>query len=154
MFCDERFFCFLSLFFILNFIYWIFFFVLRDGSDSSFDWEVSSLLMSCFLMLDNVPVKVLSPPARLTFNTSVSTNPLSSYPCNLFALRLNFRKRYLYTTRNAISIQGMFSMSSTCCYFLNKISNSLTGSVIPYTHATMKILHQRNAFSPEEAVYF
>ncbi|KAK2548050.1 Adhesion G protein-coupled receptor L1 [Acropora cervicornis] len=44
----------------------------KRGSVSSFDWEVSSLLMSCFLMLDDVPVKVLSPPARLTFNTSCS----------------------------------------------------------------------------------
>ncbi|XP_015754902.1 PREDICTED: adhesion G-protein coupled receptor D1-like [Acropora digitifera] len=39
---------------------------------SSADWEASSLLMSCFLMLDNVPVKDLSPPASLTFNTSVA----------------------------------------------------------------------------------
>ncbi|XP_067052807.1 adhesion G protein-coupled receptor L4-like isoform X2 [Acropora muricata] len=42
------------------------------GSVPSADWEVSSLVMSCFLMLDNVPVKDLSPPARLTFNTSAA----------------------------------------------------------------------------------
>jgi len=44
----------------------------KYGSVPSADWEVSSLVMSCFLMLDNVPVKDLSPPARLTFNTSVA----------------------------------------------------------------------------------
>lgn len=43
----------------------------KQRSVSSVDWEVSSSLMSCFLMLDNVPVKDLSPPASLTFHTSV-----------------------------------------------------------------------------------
>ncbi|XP_044175112.1 adhesion G-protein coupled receptor D1-like isoform X1 [Acropora millepora] len=45
----------------------------RHGSvPPSADWEVSSSLMSCFLMIDNVPFRNLSPPARLTFNTSVA----------------------------------------------------------------------------------
>ena len=56
---------------------------LRRERIPSADWEVSSLLMSCFLMLDDVPVKDLKPPAILTFNTSVSSNPLSLYPACL-----------------------------------------------------------------------
>lgn len=84
MFCDSLVFCFFVSFSFL----WIFCneylcLYLRRERISSADWEASSLLMSCFLMLDNVPVKDLSPPASLTFNTSVSSNPLSLYPACL-----------------------------------------------------------------------
>ena len=34
--------------------------------------EVSSFVMSCFLILDGKPVTKLSPPALLNFTTSVS----------------------------------------------------------------------------------
>ncbi|XP_015778249.1 PREDICTED: adhesion G-protein coupled receptor D1-like isoform X1 [Acropora digitifera] len=43
----------------------------KSGRVSS-AWEVSSVLMSCSLMLDNVRVKDLYPSAQLTFNTSVA----------------------------------------------------------------------------------
>ena len=36
------------------------------------DLEVSSSVMSCFLMLDGKPVTKLSPPALLNFKTTVS----------------------------------------------------------------------------------
>ena len=37
------------------------------------DWEVSSFVMSCYLKLDNTPVYDLSPPATLSFKTSVGS---------------------------------------------------------------------------------
>ena len=107
---------------------------LRYGSVPFADWEVSSSLMSCFLMLDNVPVENFSTPVRLTFNTSVSTGPLSSLSAVYLPYILTW-KCYRYTTRNTLGFQGMLLRYPTRSCFLNKIRNSFTASVIPYTHA-------------------
>ena len=53
-------------------------FIFRPGNVSSGDWQVSSVVMSCVLFLDEIPVKNLSPPAILTFNITVSTSLFSS----------------------------------------------------------------------------
>ncbi|XP_068738651.1 uncharacterized protein [Montipora capricornis] len=50
----------------------------KPGNVSSGDWQVSSVVMSCVLFLDEIPVKNLSPPAILTFNITVSTSQFSS----------------------------------------------------------------------------
>lgn len=136
MFCDALcFYSFVFLFVCFCISYTEYFgLYLRNGSVPSVDWEVSSLVMSCSLMLDNVPVKDLSPPARLTFNTSVSTGPLSSLPAVYLTYVLTW-KCYRCTTRNSVSFQGMLLRYPTCSCFLNKIPNSFTASVIPYTHA-------------------
>lgn len=129
------FFCFVLIFVCLSVCFRILniLVVLRYGSVPS-DWEVSSLVMSCFLMRDNVPVKDLSPPARLTFNTSVSTGPLSSLPAVYLPFNLAW-KCYQYATRNTPSFQEMLLRYPTRSCFSNKIPNSFTASVIPYTYA-------------------
>ncbi|XP_068700700.1 uncharacterized protein [Montipora foliosa] len=44
----------------------------KPGKVSSGDWQVSSVVMSCVLFLDEIPVKNLSPPAILTFNITAA----------------------------------------------------------------------------------
>ncbi|XP_068721983.1 adhesion G protein-coupled receptor L4-like isoform X3 [Montipora capricornis] len=44
----------------------------KPGNVSSGDWQVSSVVMSCVLFLDEIPVKNLSPPAILTFSITAA----------------------------------------------------------------------------------
>ena len=82
---------------------------LRHGSVPSADWKVSSSLMSCFLMLDNESISDLSPPARLTFNTSVRTSP--EFISSIFAILLNLEctlsihdQKYYKFSRSVIEV--------------------------------------------------
>ena len=67
-------------------LFWIF-------SGAKEDLEVSSFVMSCFLMLDGKPVTKLSTPALLNFKTSVSNLPNLMIRLQIFSLS----RRKLYS---------------------------------------------------------